>query len=306
MKFKRRHHNLLIMETTIVTLLLIFIFVTLLFLAIYLHHTVNYNYWTKRKIPNILPNFPFGSTKDLVLAKTFIGQGYDKMYKQFENEKFFGIIDVSNPVLIIKDPDLIKSVLVSDFNSFAVRVNSNATSKEFILRHVINMKGEEWKHMRALLSPAFTSGKMKSLYPLIQKCAEQLKTCLQNKIEQNPFVEITDVFARFTMDTITSSAFGIDTDSINDSNCKFFTTVGALLRTSKRRFLRRIIISIFPSLAKLLQLTLIPPEVTALLTNTVYQSVKHRKENQLRRHDFLDSLIHSGKDNRSLLNNTGT
>lgn len=294
------------MEATLVTLTLIFIFVTLLFLAVYLNFTTNYDYWSRRKVPNKIPRFPFGSTMDLVLAKTYIGQGYDKMCKEFKNEKYFGIIDVTNPVLVVKDPDLIKSILLNDFHSFAVRVNSNASSKEFILRHVINMKGEEWKNMRALISPAFTSGKMKSLYPLMQKCGEQLETCLLNKIEQNPIVEITDIFARFTMDVIVSSAFGIETDSINNSNCKFYRTVGALLKTSKRRFFKRFIINAFPSLAKLFPLQLIPQEVTELLTSTIYQSVTHRKEHQLRRHDFLDSLIHFGKDKRDLSKNKGT
>uniref|UniRef100_A0A1B6M5I4 Cytochrome P450 n=1 Tax=Graphocephala atropunctata TaxID=36148 RepID=A0A1B6M5I4_9HEMI len=280
------------MEITVELILAILVtFLIIIYCSFYFHHTKYYNYWNLRGVPNKKPVFPFGSTRDLVLAKTFIGKGYDRMYKEFATERFFGIIDVQNPALVLRDPELIKAVLVRDFDHFAVRTKPGANPKEYILRHVINMNGPEWKEMRTLLTPAFTSGKMKLIFVLMKKCSEQLKFYLYETVENNPVVEITNVFARFTMDVIATSAFGVEIDSINNENCQFFSTVGQMLKTTKARFFRRFLVNFFPTLVKFLPVKLIPPEVTDLLTSAVRESVMYREKNNIKRNDFLNILI---------------
>ncbi|XP_054287788.1 probable cytochrome P450 6a13 [Macrosteles quadrilineatus] len=213
------------------------------------------------------------------------------MYKEFPSERYFGIIEVQNPVLVLRDPDLVKAIMVKDFNCFSVRTYIGANPSEYILKHVINMNGEEWKEMRGLLTPAFSSAKMKTTFMLMNSCSNRMVDFILGAIQDNESVEITDVFARFTMDVIASCAFGLETDSITDQNCTFFHTVGALLKTTKGRFYRRFIINFFPSFAKIFPIKLIPPEVTSMLTEVVRQSVEHREKYKMQRNDFLDVLI---------------
>jgi cytochrome P450 len=36
------------------------------------------------------------------------------------------------------------------------------------------MEGDKWREMRHKLSPTFTSGKIKGMFPLVEACAENL------------------------------------------------------------------------------------------------------------------------------------
>jgi cytochrome P450 len=43
------------------------------------------------------------------------------------------------------------------------------------------MKGKQWKNVRALLTPTFSSGKLKAMENLVEKCGQQLGTFLKNE-----------------------------------------------------------------------------------------------------------------------------
>jgi cytochrome P450 len=41
------------------------------------------------------------------------------------------------------------------------------------------MQGNKWKEMRAKLTPTFTSGRMKAMFPLVLECANVLSKYMQ-------------------------------------------------------------------------------------------------------------------------------
>lgn len=76
--------------------------------------------------------------------------------------------------------------------------------------------------MRATLSPAFTSSKLKTIYPLMIDCAAQFVKYFEKQKENVTSVEPTEVFAKFTNDIIATSAFGITINSLEDPTNEFF------------------------------------------------------------------------------------
>ncbi|PSN43538.1 Cytochrome P450 9e2 [Blattella germanica] len=85
---------------------------------IYLYLTWNHNYWKKRGIPYAKPSLLFGNVKESTLFQKFIGDVYVELYKKFEGHKYAGIFEFGKPVLLIRDPEVIKDVLVREFSKF--------------------------------------------------------------------------------------------------------------------------------------------------------------------------------------------
>ncbi|KAG0722842.1 Cytochrome P450 6a2 [Chionoecetes opilio] len=80
---------------------------------------------------------------------------------------------------------------------------------------MLTMKtGAEWKNLRAIMTPTFTSGKIKSMFPLVCDKADALVKFSMKQAAENPHVDMKNNFGRFTMDTIASCAFGIECNSL--------------------------------------------------------------------------------------------
>ena len=120
------------------------------------------------------PSFPFGTEGEMFRFRKRIGHHWHSAYLEFSKEKFVGMFQFSKPYLLIRDPDLIKQILTKDFNYFMDRgfVDENVLGP--LLKHLFNMRGESWKTMRNKLTPAFTSGRMKMMYYLMEVCSEEL------------------------------------------------------------------------------------------------------------------------------------
>lgn len=145
------------MHAFVYTLLLL---IFALFL-VYKHVTRNFDYWKKRNIPFIKPIPLFGNFYEVCTVKTVMGECIAKMYNQV-NSAFFGIFIFDRPCLVVKSPELVKSVLVKDFNYFKDRTMLSDEKCDPLAAHLLfASKNPEWRFVRTKLTPLFTSGKLK-------------------------------------------------------------------------------------------------------------------------------------------------
>lgn len=80
-------------------------------------------------------------------------------------------------------------------------------------------RGEKWRALRKALSPTFTSGKLKAMLDLIESSVKNLINQLDKEVKVDPEINLKKVFQAFTLDTIASCAFGVETNShTNESN----------------------------------------------------------------------------------------
>ena len=87
-------------------------------LSIYYYLIRNYNYWRVRKVTGPKPRIIFGNSKDITLLRMTIGESLQEIYKMYEGLPYVGIYELRTPVLLLRDPQLVKLVLVKDFNYF--------------------------------------------------------------------------------------------------------------------------------------------------------------------------------------------
>ena len=126
---------------------------------------------------------PFvGSLKDVVLQKVGIGRYFTELYHEHKNKPYLGLLAFDRPVLVVFDRDLIKKILVKDSQVF---INRNLTVDEdkdpLSHKNILGLKGQKWRHMRTNLTPTFTSGKMKKMFYLVDKCAKELEHYLDEQ-----------------------------------------------------------------------------------------------------------------------------
>ena len=165
--------------------------------------------------------------------------------------------------------------------------------------HVFLLDDSKWKNLRQKLSPTFTSGKMKFMYPSVIKVAEEFIKVMDHHLKTSPVVEIRELLARFTTDVVGTCAFGIDCNSLKDPQAEF-RLMGKRSRSERRHgglFLA--FMQGFPKLACKLHMKQTPDDITAFYMRIVRETVAYREANKIQRNDFLNILMDLKNDQQS-------
>uniref|UniRef100_A0A1B6DT56 Cytochrome P450 n=1 Tax=Clastoptera arizonana TaxID=38151 RepID=A0A1B6DT56_9HEMI len=256
---------------------------------IFKYFTRNNDYWRNKGVFYIKPKSLFS-----IISKQNeipLSRNLSKLYTEFPNEKYVGTISSTVPVLIVKDTELIKSILIKDFSHFVDRGFIVSLPHDFLVRHLVHMEGDEWRRMRSKLSPTFTSGKMKLYFILIEKISDQLMTHLRPLAEDHATVDVKDLISRFTLDVISTCAFGLQVNSIEDPDNQVRTMAKLMFSDRSKDFLIGGILPMMPFLAKIFPITLSNPKVSQFVLKLVEDTVGYRKKNNVTRGDFIDLLM---------------
>lgn len=81
-------------------------------------------------------------------------------------------------------------MLVKDFNCFVDRGIYTDESKEPMTGHLFRLTGQRWKNMRNKLSPSFTVGKLRMMFPTILEVAQNMQTSLGDAATENKCIEV--------------------------------------------------------------------------------------------------------------------
>lgn len=81
---------------------------------------------------------------------------------------------------------------------------------------------ERWRNIRPIMSPAFTSSKMKIIFDQMEANARQFCYYFLKQNTEVIDVELKDIFTRYTNDMIACTAFGLEIDSLKHQNNEFY------------------------------------------------------------------------------------
>lgn len=115
------------------------------------------------------------------------------------------------------DTQLAKNILIKDFSNFADRGQFHNGRDDPLTQHLFNLDGKKWKDMRQRLTPTFTSGKMKFMFPTVIKVSEEFVKVITEQVpaaQNGAVLEIKELMARFTTDVIGTCAFGIECNTL--------------------------------------------------------------------------------------------
>uniref|UniRef100_A0A3Q2QAZ5 Thromboxane-A synthase n=1 Tax=Fundulus heteroclitus TaxID=8078 RepID=A0A3Q2QAZ5_FUNHE len=209
------------------------------------------------------------------------------------------------PVVVVADPDMLRSVMVRDFGSFPNRMQFKFATKP-MTDCLLMLRNERWKRVRSILTPSFSAAKMKEMVPLINTAADALMKNLKVHADSGEAFDIHRCFGCFTMDVIASVAFGTQVDSQNDPDDPFVRHAQMFFSFSFFRPLMLFFIA-FPNIMAPVA-RFIPnkrrDQMNGFFINIIQKIIKQREEqppNQ-RRRDFLQLMLdaRTGRESVSL------
>ncbi|KAL6262987.1 hypothetical protein P5V15_005779 [Pogonomyrmex californicus] len=149
-----------------------------------------------------------GST---LIRRQSIAELIKLIYYVHPDAKYVGMYDLLSLVMI-RDPrnELIKSITLKHFDMFMDHSSFfNETQDPFFAKNLIAVHGDRWREMRFILSPAFMSSKMKSMFKLMSNYSIDFSKYLAQLSAERRKMEMKDVFMRYTNDVIATCAFGV-------------------------------------------------------------------------------------------------
>ncbi|XP_067907164.1 thromboxane-A synthase isoform X2 [Heterodontus francisci] len=116
------------------------------------------------------------------------------------------------PTILIAEPEMLKQILVKDFSNFVNRMKVSFSSKP-MGDSLLFLQDGDWKNVRNVLTPTFSSAKMREMCPLINQAADMLMENLETHADSGKGFDIHRYYGCFSMDVIASVAFGTQVDS---------------------------------------------------------------------------------------------
>lgn len=258
--------------------------------ALYVYQKWLYSYWQRRDVDIIPAVFPFGSFQQSFMQKISMAELMQQFYYK-SSKPFIGAYSGLRPLVFFRDPDLIRMVFTKDFQHFRDHGFYVDEENDPLSAHLLSLTGEKWSNLRAKLSPAFTSGKLKAMFSTIVHCGLPLQNYLDKCVQRNEVVEMREIAACFSTNVIASVAFGIDINCIDNPNEEFRKVGRKVFEPSFSNAMRQLISIVSPALMKFLRIHSVSRDVENFFLTVVKQNLKLREEKNVIRKDFFQLLV---------------
>ncbi|XP_063929826.1 cytochrome P450 6a2-like [Zophobas morio] len=269
----------------------VLLFVVPLVVAVLCYFHNRFKYWSRRGVPTIPPRFPLGNSK-VLFPKGFTLGPITKIYYDYlkqRGHKFGGIYLISEPNLVIVDPDYVKDILSKDFQYFVDRGFYYNETDDPLSANLFALDGVRWRLLRTKFTPTFTSSKMKTMFQSVITCRDYMVEALGKQI--NDDIDIREVMRRYTIDCIGSCAFGVQCNSFIDPDAEFPKMGIKIFHFDMWKTVKAFFIVNLPKLSKWLRLTPNYKEIRDFFIKMVTDAIELRQNPENRRNDFLQILI---------------
>lgn len=258
---------------------------------IYLYVKHLYSYWERRGVPQLHPSFPFGNFGENVLQKLCPAGQIDAIYRA-TTEPFIGVYTFLRPTFFVRDPNLVRTILVKDFAHFTDRGVYVDEKNDPLSAHLFALEGDKWKNLRTKLTPTFTSGKMKSIFVTLLDGKRPLLQHIENLLANgDETIETRDLTACYTTNVIASVAFGIDTNCFGDKENPFRKYGRKPFEINLKNSFRNFCFGVCPKLIKWTGIRATNRDVDEFFFDMVKQTLKLREEQNIVRKDFFQLLV---------------
>ena len=269
----------------------LFVVVLTILFGWYIHYARKYNHWSSMGVPGPKPKFLSGNLYEFFALES------NKLYAKWTKEygKLVGIYEGSKPILLTTDPDLIKEVFIKNGHIFIDR--RGGAGDRYNRLNLANKKGDDWKADRRIMSPTFTSGKMKAMFALMLECYKKLEDELARVERRGDEADAKILFSKLTSTVIARCAFATVIDPYTEENDPLLKSLHGMFDVAKMRLiLTRLLPDWFKNMVEFQG----NPEASSYVQRVCKEIVRKRKESAKNGHgeynDFIQLLINAGHE----------
>ncbi|XP_047033943.1 probable cytochrome P450 6a14 [Helicoverpa zea] len=268
------------------------VFVTFAVIYTFLWFRYKFTYWSKRGVVGPQPEFIFGNIKKVIKRKEQFFQPYYDNYFKYKHLPYIGMYSFHQPVLSIHDPDIAKLMLIKDFDSFQSRGTYDGGVGDPLAANLFNISGKRWKSLRLKMTPTFTPGKLKTMYPIVEDIANQALSYVDVLQSNKETVNFSDFYSKYAMEIIGNVGFGVECNGFVNPKSEFYVR-GHEYFDHQSHYWRLIRAFAFfaPDTFDSLKIRRISSKIENFFCGIVKRTVEYRQKHRVTRNDFLQTLI---------------
>ncbi|ODM88387.1 putative cytochrome P450 9f2 [Orchesella cincta] len=179
------------------------------------------------------------------------------------SDKFCGISELGNNLVLIKDMELMKKILIKDFDHFVDR-------REFFTDAEISVK----KMLPSL------EGKIRRMMDYFNSVAKEWVASFTEKANASPdgsvSIEALKSVNQYTLDVIASAVFGFQAGTIKDPKSQFAKMASRFSDLTRWQLIKFVVTVQFPKIVNMLQMKIIDAEALAFFERILDQGLKAR------------------------------
>lgn len=141
----------------------------------------------------------------------------NRLYYKYPDDRFVILHEIGGrAAFLIRDPELVKKLAISDFRSFVNRISDFHPVTDPIQGHKLtNTVTDDWRRIRTLVTPLLTGQKLKQIIiPSLVQHNRDVIRFLNDQMRDNEItVDMMDLSTRSVVDGFCAIAFGIKVDS---------------------------------------------------------------------------------------------
>ncbi|MFH4977154.1 hypothetical protein AB6A40_003863 [Gnathostoma spinigerum] len=216
--------------------------------------------------------------------------------------KTFAFMQGAFPTVVTSDINLIEEICLKKFSYFHSRMAdpTSGNPDQSCNVHMFAARGQRWKRIRSLTSPALSNKNLKLLYPTIEDSVNRWMNELSRDVLKNPDQEIHRRFQNLTFDVIARCCLGrSESCQHNDANLELILKKFSGTKMWRKLTFNSLLWSL-PQLKRIFALgTLIwdstcsllglPADPMGTFSSNIEQIVEKREKFDVR-HDFLQFM----------------
>lgn len=201
-------------------------------------------------------------------------------------------------MLIVTEPQLLRAVLVRDFDHFTNHhdILLPPEQEPLLGNSLLMLKDQKWRDMRSTMSSAFTGSKMRQMFVLIRHTVDGTVDAMRTECVAGAGVdyvpELKDRFVRFMTDVIASTAFGVEINSLLDRRNVFFTMGQRAISFRLFDLIKVGMMALLPGIARLFDVQLFAPAIHRFFHRLVHDAIAERQRSGVvQRPDIIHLLM---------------
>ncbi|XP_068159238.1 probable cytochrome P450 6v1 isoform X1 [Drosophila tropicalis] len=273
--------------------------------AVFIWSRRTYVYWQRRRVKFVQPIPLLGNLKKVLKLEESFALQLRRFYfdRRFEREPVIGIYLFHQPALLIRDLELVRTVLIEDFVSFSNRfAKCDLRHDKMGALNLFFAKQAEWREIRTRLSPAFTEAKIKQMFSLMEEIGCDLEWYLKRLMRSlrrgdstsdrnGAIVSIKDICDLYNTDMIASIAFGLRSYSLRNTQSEIGSHCQDIFRPNMRRIIDFFVIFYLPKLVPLLRSKLFTESHSEFLRRVIQLVIEERERGGILRNDLIEMLL---------------